>query len=200
VSDRGESAFQEISAVPQDFAVPAGVVLMAVLITAATDLWKFKVHNVLTLPLLAGGLIYHGVVEGQAGLATSSLGMLFGFGALFGFYVLGGMGGGDVKLFAAVGAWLGMPFTFYAFLATSLAAGVYSLCVIVFYRTTGDTWSNLRILWFRFQTVGRYLGSDDRVESAVGLADRRGRLIPFALMIAVGTVVTVLLVLSGRLP
>jgi prepilin peptidase CpaA len=200
VSDRGESAFKEISTVPQGFAVPSIVVLVAVLITAATDLWKFKVHNILTLPLLAGGLIYHGVMEGSGGLANSGLGMLFGFGALIVLYVLGGMGGGDVKLFTAVGAWLGMPFIFYAFLATSLAAGVYSLCVIVFYCTTRETWANLRILWLRFQTIGRYLGSDDRVETAVGRADRRGRLIPFALMIAVGTLATVLLVWSGRLP
>jgi prepilin peptidase CpaA len=182
------------------FAVPAGVVLVAVLITAATDLWKFKVHNLLTLPLLAGGLIYHGVMEGAAGLANSGLGMLFGFGVLIVLYMLGGMGGGDVKLFAAVGAWLGMPVTFYAFLATSLAAGLWSLGIVVFYRTSRETWANLRILWLRVQTIGRYFGADDRVETAVGRADRRGRLIPFALMIAVGTVATVILVLSGCLP
>jgi prepilin peptidase CpaA len=185
--------------VPQELTVPAGVVILAVLVTAATDLWKYKVHNLVTLPLLGAGLIYHGVVEGPPGLLNSVLGLLFGFGALIVLYVLGGMGGGDVKLFAAVGAWLGMPITFYVLLASSLAAGVYALCVILLYRRT-DAWANLRILWLRFRTIGRYLAADDRVEGAVSEADRRGRIIPFAVMVAIGTLVTFVLIWNGTLP
>src|SRR5207248_5751947 len=95
------------------------VVLAFVAITAVTDVWKFKVYNALTLPLLCSGLIYHGLAGGAAEFTESFLGALFGFGVLLAFYIMGGMGGGDVKLMAAVGAWLGMPQTFYVFIASS---------------------------------------------------------------------------------
>jgi prepilin peptidase CpaA len=168
------------------FPIPICVVLAAVLVTAVTDLWKFKIHNVLTLPLLASGLLYHAVAEGTPGFAASLLGALFGFGLLIVLYILGGMGAGDVKLMAGVGAWLGLPLTFYVFLASSLAAGVYALVIILAYRRTGETWVNLQIAWHRLAALGRYLGAEDRVETEVARPDRRGRIIPFAAMMALG--------------
>src|SRR5262245_48167733 len=98
---------------------------------AVTDLWQFRVHNLLTLPLLVSGLIYQSVTEGTPGLVNGLLGALFGFSALVLFCVVGGMGAGDVKLLAGVGAWLGMPLTFYVFIGSSLAAGVYAMVLLV---------------------------------------------------------------------
>jgi prepilin peptidase CpaA len=169
--------------------MPTMIVLTAVLIAAVTDIWKFKVYNLLTLPLLASGLVYHGL-HGQ--LASSLLGVLFGFAALIVLYILGGMGAGDVKLMAAVGAWLGMPLTWYVFLASSLAAGLYALGLVVWTGRLGETMVNLQIMWLRFASVGRYLASDDKIECEVRRSDRRGRIIPFAAMIAVGLVATLL--------
>jgi prepilin peptidase CpaA len=170
-------------------AVPVIVVLVAALVAAATDIWKFKVYNVLTLPLLVSGLLYHAF---RAELADSLLGVLFGFAALIVLYIIGGMGAGDVKLMAAVGAWLGMPLTFYVFIASSLAAGVYSIGLVVWTGQVGETAVNLQILWLRLASVGRYLGSDDKVESEVRRSDRRKRIIPFAAMVAIGLVATLI--------
>ncbi|MGA7496925.1 MAG: A24 family peptidase [Isosphaeraceae bacterium] len=170
-------------------AVPVIVVLVAALVAAATDIWKFKVYNVLTLPLLVSGLLYHAF---RAELADSLLGVLFGFASLIVLYIIGGMGAGDVKLMAAVGAWLGMPLTFYVFIASSLAAGVYSIGLVVWTGQVGETAVNLQILWLRLASVGRYLGSDDKVESEVRRSDRRKRIIPFAAMVAIGLVATLI--------
>jgi prepilin peptidase CpaA len=145
----------------QPLNLPALVVLVAALAAAVTDLRAFKIHNLLTLPLLVSGLVYHAAVGGKPGLLDSFLGMLFGFGILFLFYLLGGMGGGDVKLMAGVGAWLGAPLTFVVFVASSLAAGVYALAVVLFTRSGRETWLNLKIVWFRVAAVGRHLGADD---------------------------------------
>jgi prepilin peptidase CpaA len=178
-------------------AVPLIVVLSAVLVAAATDVWKFKVYNALTLPLLASGLAYHAL---HGGLVDSLYGVLFGFGALIVLYLVGGMGAGDVKLMAAVGAWLGMPLTFYVFLASSLAAGVYSLGLVVCTGRLGETMVNLHIMWLRLASVGRYLGGDDKVELEVRRSDRRKRIIPFAAMVAVGLVATLLWLQRGGMP
>ena len=175
----------------QVFPPHIGIVLLAVLVTAATDLWKYKVYNVVTLPLLACGLIYHSVVGGSAAATGSVLGAAFGFSALFVFYLLGGMGAGDVKLMSAVGAWLGMVYTFYVFIAASLAAGIYAVVAICWYRRQGETWVNLKIAWLRVRALSRHLGTEDQLEAEIAREDRRGRMIPYAAMVAIGLVATV---------
>src|SRR5262245_17143036 len=62
--------------------VPVAVVVVAVVIAALTDLRSYKVHNALTLPLLVSGLIYHGIVGGAPGLASSAYGAMIGLGLL----------------------------------------------------------------------------------------------------------------------
>jgi prepilin peptidase CpaA len=165
---------------------PVAVVLTASLTLAFIDVWKFKVHNVFIYPLLLAGLVYHGVSHGAPGLADSLLGALLGFGILLPFYALGGMGGGDVKLMAAVGAWLGLLPTFAVFLASSLVAGLYALILVVAYGRVRETWLNLQIGWLRVKALGRQLGADDRIETEVKQPDRGRRLIPFAAMVALG--------------
>jgi prepilin peptidase CpaA len=169
-------------------AVPVIVVLAAVLVAAVTDVWKFKVYNALTLPLLGAGLFYHGF---HHEIGDSLIGILFGFAALVPLYIVGGMGAGDVKLMAAVGAWLGLPLTFYVFIASSLAAGVYALALVVWNGRLGEILVNLQIMWLRFASVGKYLGADDRVEGEVRRSDRRSRIIPFAAMVAIGMIATI---------
>jgi prepilin peptidase CpaA len=169
---------------------PLAVVLVAALAAAVTDVLRFKVHNILTLPLLATGLIYHAAVGGSAGFAASLAGALLGFGVLIGFYLLGGMGGGDVKLLSAIGAWLGIQLTFWVFIVSSLAAGVYALALVLKHHMARETWTNLQIIWYRVAAIGRHLAAEDRVEAEVLRGDRRGRVVPFAAMVAVGVVVT----------
>jgi prepilin peptidase CpaA len=171
--------------VVQALSFPVGVVLVTVLVSAVTDVWKFKVHNAVTLPILAAGLFYHSMVGGPAGLAASFLGALFGFGALILFYVMGGLGGGDVKLLAAIGAWLGVPLTFYVLIASSLAAGAFAALILVKYRMWGTIRMDLRNVWHPLRAVARPRGANDRIEAEVRRADRR-RIIPFATMLALG--------------
>lgn len=103
-------------------AVPAVPVVIVVFLAscwaAVTDVWRFKVYNILTFPLLVSGLLYHLFTGGMSGLGNSTAGLLFGFGTLLMPYVMGAVGAGDVKFFAAIGAWLGylpmLPILFIA--------------------------------------------------------------------------------------
>lgn len=168
--------------------IPTAIVLVGALIAAVTDLMRFKVHNLLTLPLFVSGVIYHGVTGGAHGIAGSMLGAALGFVFLVLFYVMGGVGAGDVKLLTAIGAWLGMPFTFYVFLASALAAGIYAVALIFLWGNVGETWARLQIIWHRVVAFGTHLGAEERVESEVSRDDRRRRVIPFAAMTFLGLV------------
>ena len=106
------------------YPVPIALVLVAALVAAVTDVWKFKVYNVLTFPLLASGLLYHAIYGGTAGLAGSIVGALVGFALMIMLYTMGGMGAGDVKFVTALGAWLGLPLTLYVVMAGCIATGV----------------------------------------------------------------------------
>ena len=175
--------------------LPVGivVVLAAVGVAIVTDLRWFKIYNALTLPLVASGLVYHGITGGAAGLAVSTVGAAVGFGVFFLVYLLGGMGCGDVKLMAGVGAWLWAPATLAVAASASLAAGVYALVIIFGRGRALDTRLHLAILLHRIAAVGRHLAAEDSVETAVGRGDRRARLIPFGAMIGVGLAALILI-------
>lgn len=72
-------------------------------------------------------MVYHVAVSGTAGAKTSALGLLVGLGLLFIPWMLGGIGGGDVKLLAALGAWLGPKGVLFATLYAGLVGGVMAL-------------------------------------------------------------------------
>jgi prepilin peptidase CpaA len=171
--------------------LPASIVLLASLVAAVMDVWKFKVYNALTLPLLVGGLIYHAAVDGIPGLQGSLMGILFGFATLIVVYAMGGMGAGDVKLMAAVGAWLCMPLTFYVFLLAALAAGAYAALLTVMSGRLRETWIEVQIILFRLMAFGQYLGADGRLEAEMKRSDRRRRLVPFGAMLALGLVAVI---------
>jgi Flp pilus assembly protein protease CpaA len=171
--------------------VPIALVLLAASIAAVTDVWKFKVYNLLTLPFLVSGLLYHAIHGGAPELGGSVVGAVVGFSLMIVLYTMGGMGAGDVKFVTALGAWLGLPLTLYVLIAGCIAAGIYAVVLLVTATSLRETLMNMQILWLRLACLGRHLGHDDRVESEVKRPDRRRRLIPFSAMIALGLVATV---------
>jgi prepilin peptidase CpaA len=160
------------------------------------DLWKFKVYNALTFPLFLTGLAYHGAAGGIHGLLGSLSGALFGFGVLIAMYAMGGMGAGDVKLMAAVGAWLCMPLTLYVFLLGALCSGAYAVVLVLSSGNLRESWIELQVLLFRIAAFGQYLGADGRLEAEMRRSDRRHRLVPFGAMLALGLAALMLWCLS----
>lgn len=85
-------------------------------LTALATFWDVKerrIPNNLTLPVFFAGLIYQVVFNGLSGLGDAGLGFLVGFGTLFLLWMVGGGGGGDVKLMGALSVWLGYYHTMY---------------------------------------------------------------------------------------
>ena len=108
--------------------LPIATDVCALLLLGVSAYWNLryrKIPNWATLPAIVLGLGLNGLFLGWGGMKTSGLGFLVGFGALLVLFVLSWMGGGDVKLMAAVGALKGYPFVVSALLY-SLVAGVSS--------------------------------------------------------------------------
>jgi prepilin peptidase CpaA len=83
---------------------PALVLCVVAVVSAITDLWKGKIYNAVTYPAVLVGIALQLWLHGAPGLGVALGGFLVGFFPAFLLFVLGGMGGGDVKLLGAVGA------------------------------------------------------------------------------------------------
>ena len=82
------------------------LIVLVGLAAVIEDLGWRRISNWTSGGALVAGLIVHGAQKGWMGALHSLLGALIGFGVFLIFYVLGGMGGGDVKLMAGFGALL----------------------------------------------------------------------------------------------
>jgi len=126
----------------------AEVVLLGLLAVAtATDLWRHRIYNWTTYPgilaafgmnalgaaLLRGGLLGEATLRrlGWIGLADSAMGFLICGGVMLVCYVLLQVGGGDVKLIAMLGAFLGLEQGVTAMLWTFVLGACLGLIVLV---------------------------------------------------------------------
>ncbi len=103
------------------------VVLALVGVAAFMDVRRGVIPNWLTLPVILMAPIVHGMVDGIRGVLTSVLGILIcSLVPLLVFY-RGGMAGGDVKLFAALGAVGGLYLGLEAQFLSLVAASIYAI-------------------------------------------------------------------------
>ena len=97
-------------------------------VASFTDLRSRRIPNWLVLPFLLAGFAVSGWFHGWHGIEQSLAGMALGL-LIYGFlFWMGGMGAGDVKLCAAIGAWIGPDQLFIALVITGMAGGVMVLC------------------------------------------------------------------------
>ena len=181
--------------------IPFAIVFLVLLVAAVIDWQTFRVPNVLTATLFTSGLIYHALLGPSGSFFSAVAGAVFGFGILILLYLIGAVGAGDVKLLAGVGAWLGMPLTVYVFAAAGLATGVYSLVVLAHRGGIGRTVTVIRLFGMQLAVLGRHLGTGDRVAEIVAdHKSRRGRVVPFATMLAVAMVLVAIWTCLGNSP
>ena len=108
------------------------LVLFAFIITAFIwDIRKKIIPNQLTFSMLGCGLILNWVMDGINGLLSSLLGAFIGFLLTYVLYALRAIGGGDVKLFAAIGAMNGTMFMFDTLIYSILFAGCVGMVIFI---------------------------------------------------------------------
>ena len=104
--------------------VLGGVTLAVGCAAVAEDLTRRRISNWTSGAALVSGFVLHMALTGWRGAAAASLGALAGFAVFLIFYLLNGMGGGDVKLMAGFGSLLGPGAIFWAAWFAAVAGGV----------------------------------------------------------------------------
>ncbi len=111
--------------------VPEYYILGLVLVCAITDLRTGKIYNVVTYPSIAIGVLYSALFGDRGVMIASLVGLTFAT-LSFGLAACRGLiGGGDVKLFAAIGAIGGFFFLFDSLFNTFLIAAVWGLLLLL---------------------------------------------------------------------
>src|SRR5262245_45245910 len=165
---------------------PALIAALIIAMTAAaTDLKARIVPNRLIAVGALSGLFLNWWSDGAAGLMSSMAGGMVGFGIFLPFFLLGGMGGGDVKLMGALGACLGVISVAQT---AVVAAFVGALLAVVLAAKSG-------VLLHTLAGAGRLLLSwvkrGPRREPELNLDNPETLKIPYALPIATGAMMVV---------
>jgi len=105
------------------------VVSVTLIWAAWIDGKELRVPNWITFPMVLSGLIYStaagdGFLAGFAGMCT-------GLACLLPLYAVGGMGAGDVKLMAGMGAWLGWQITMEAFIVSVIVGAIMAALMVL---------------------------------------------------------------------
>ena len=162
-------------------------VTITLVVAAVIDGLKLKVPNWLTYPMILSGWIYSTALSpyaGWDGLWYSLLGTAVGLGLLLPAYAIGGMGAGDVKLLAGVGAWMWPSVTFFAFAVSALVGGVIAVAMIAWTRS----WDKHRDqFWLILNEIATVKDPEKLSEIA---AERKPRmfLLPYGIPIAIGSI------------
>lgn len=158
------------------------------LVAAVMDLRTRRIPNWYTVPAFVAALIFHIATGGFSGLGTAMAGFGVGFGILFVLWLIGGGGGGDVKLMGALGAWLGATYTLFVIILSAVLAAFFSI-FFVFAAVSQHGFSAVRKRHFDrpgANSSPKKKKSGDAAEEASKAKSRR-RLLPYALPVACST-------------
>lgn len=123
--------------------ISTGVLFLLALSVLITDAWKKKIYNFQTLPAVIIGFILGWLQNGGVGLLHSFYGFAVGLLLLLFFYWLGGVGAGDVKYLAAIGALKGVSFVLVTMFYTAFAGGIMAFAIIIWKGRVRETFSNI---------------------------------------------------------
>jgi prepilin peptidase CpaA len=166
---------------------PVWVVTITLVVAAVIDGLQLKVPNWITFPMIVSGWIYSTAFSpyaGWEGLWLSLIGTAVGLALLLPPYAVGGMGAGDVKLLAGVGAWMWGTNTLYAFAVTALVGGVIAIFMVLW---AGAWQKHKNQFWSILNEIATVKDPEKLSEIA---AERKPRmfLLPYGIPIAIGSI------------
>ena len=167
------------------------LVTIILIVAAVIDGYQIKVPNWLTFPTIISGWIYSMTFYAWSsglpwyeGFGWSLLGTVVGLALLLPAYAIGGMGAGDVKLLAGVGAWMHGSHTFYAFCVTVIVGAVLAVGMVLVRKAWKKHTNQFWLILTEILTIR------DPNELSVIAADRKSSmlLLPYGIPIAIGSI------------
>jgi len=163
------------------------LVTVVLIVAAVIDGLKLKVPNWITYPMIISGWVYSAALSpypGWEGLWFSLVGTAVGLALLLPAYAIGGMGAGDVKLLAGVGAWMWGTVTFYAFAVSAIIGAVIAVGMVLWTKS----WEKHKNQFWGI--VNEIVTIKDPEKLAEIAADRKSRmfLLPYGIPIAIGSI------------
>lgn len=150
----------------------------------ATDLLWRRIPNSLTFGAAGAALVSHFMQGGAQDVLMSAAGWGTAVLVFLPFFALGGMGGGDIKLLASLGAWMGPGAALWIAIWTSLSGGVMALAMALSTGYLTHAFLNLSMLAGYWRHVGF------QPHPALTLESAEAPRLPYAVPIAIGLGVT----------
>lgn len=149
------------------------LVIIFLLIAVYYDLKWRRIPNFLTFSLIILGFILNLITGGVSALYYSLLGFVIGAGFFFIFFLIGGMGAGDVKLMGGIGALLGFRTVIKALFYTAFVGGIIALIII-------------SISYF----VKRFKISENKLYTTIKDINPMKITMPYSIAIGIGTILS----------
>lgn len=162
--------------------LPKVILIGLVLLAGVYDARYRKIPNWLSLSGLILGLGINILFSGWEGLGVAALGFGLAMLVYTPLYLIRGMGAGDVKLMAAIGAIVGPHEWFGIFITTALVGGVVSLTAIIVKKRGHQTFLNLTVILSELLQFRRPAKTDARLD----IRNPNALRMPHAINIAVG--------------
>jgi prepilin peptidase CpaA len=160
------------------------LVSIILIVAAWIDGKELRVPNWITFPMVLSGLVFSTYVGGLSGFGGGLLGMATGLLTLLPLYAVGGMGAGDVKLMAGIGAWLGWQITLSAFCVSAVVGAIMAVCMVL-YRGAFDKHYKQFLL-----ILSEWINIKDPGELSRIAAERKPTmfLLPYGIPICIGSI------------
>lgn len=168
------------------------LLLFLLVMSVYHDYTSQKIPNKITFPAILSGVLLSTIFFGVQGFMNSIVGFLVGFLVLLLPFILGGMGAGDVKLMAAIGAIMGSRFVLMTFVYTAVVGGIIAIGYGIYKRGFLHSlklflgFLSAPVLKLMYKITGyhkfiEWYGSFKRTEAGAGKL-----YIPYAIPIAIG--------------
>lgn len=160
------------------------------IIAAYIDGKELRVPNKLTFPMIIAGWMWSSIYYGMSGdgwyygLMWSLAGTAVGVATLLPAYAIGGMGAGDVKMMAAIGAWVHCTITFYAFCVGSIVGAILAVIMII---ASGEGRKHFNQFFFILNEISTVKDPEKLAQIATERKTKM-RLLPYGIPMAIGTV------------
>jgi prepilin peptidase CpaA len=167
--------------------IPIAAVLLVGTAASVSDLRWRRIPNALTFAGAGAAVSFHLLAGGLPAFGLSLVGLVVGLAIFFPIFALGGIGAGDVKLLACLGAWLGPAGALWTAMYAAMTGGAMALVVVLMQGYARQAFSNIWLLLCHWRIAGVSQLPELTLEHG------RGPRLAYALPITVGAVVTLCL-------